>query len=183
MMTRSLYWFFGLAILSVSAACAEGTPTARSANDEDEGSGAKKSHDDPDWYDQGSSDTAADKKTSTNDKKKPNPDNGAVPEPTFKEGMSVNDAMNAIPQGTAFISIDQDDLDRPLMQTDFYKPCKVAHTQHFTIKFAVWDGHAVGIDVKTQPENKALDTCLRGLVAGYTWKDKVKALNISTVSF
>ena len=187
MNTRGLHWFFGLGVLLITVACAEGTPSARSANDEDEASGAKKSHDDPDWYDSGSSDSTGDKKTSdkkTSDKKKDNKSSGGqAAEPVFKEGMSVNDAVNAIPQGWPNVIIDQEVLNAPLMQPEFYKSCKLSPAQHFTIKFAVWEGRAVGIDVTTQPANKNMDKCLHGLVAGYTWKDKVKALNISTVNF
>jgi hypothetical protein len=186
MMTRGLYKVFGFGLLLATVACAEGTPSARSADaegDSSEGGGAKKSHDDPDWYDSGSSsDKSADKKSGS--KKKGSQEEGASnAEPSFKEGMSVNDAINAIPQGLSRINIDQEDLDRPLMDPDFYKSCKLAHTQKFTIKFAVWEGRAVGIDITTSPANKNAEKCLHGLVAGYTWKDKVKSLNISTVGF
>lgn len=181
MMMRGLHKVFGFGLLLVTLSCAESTPSARSANDENEsaeGDSAKKSHDDPDWYDSGSS------SEKPADKKKANKDSGgSTAEPSFKEGMSVNDAINAIPQGLARVNIDQEDLDRPLMETDFYKPCKLSPAQHFTIKFAVWDGRAVGIDITTQPANKNMEKCLHGLVAGYTWKDKVKSLNISTVTF
>ena len=186
MMTRGLCKVIGFGLLLATVACAEGTPSARSADDEgesSEGASAKKSHDDPDWYDSGSSsDKSADKKSGS--KKKGNQDDGASnAEPTFKEGMSVNDAINAIPQGLPRVNIDQEDLNRPLMETEFYKSCKLAPSQHFTIKFAVWEGRAVGIDITTTPANKNMEKCLHGLVAGYTWKDKVRSLNISTVTF
>jgi hypothetical protein len=97
--------------------------------------------------------------------------------------MSVNDAINAIPQGYERVNIDQEDLDRPLLDPEFYKPCKLAHSQRFEIKFAVWEGRAVGVDIKTTPANKSAETCLRGLLAKNVWRDKVKSLNISTVTF
>jgi hypothetical protein len=186
MMTRGLYKVLGFGLLLATVACAEGTPSARSADDEgeaSEGAGAKKSHDDPDWYDSGSdSDKSADKK-SGNKKKAKQEDGSSNAEPSFKEGMSVNDAINAIPQGLPRVNIDQEDLNRPLMETEFYKSCKLSPSQHFTIKFAVWEGRAVGIDITTTPANKNMEKCLHGLVAGYTWKDKVRSLNISTVQF
>jgi hypothetical protein len=180
-MTRGFYKIFGLSLLLGTFACAEGTPSARSADDEgqsDEGGGAKKSHDDPDWYDSGSS-----SEKSPGKKKRNKEAGGAAAEPSFKEGMSVNDAINAIPQGLERVNIDQEDLNRPLMDTDFYKSCKLSPAQHFVIKFAIWDGKAVGIDITTQPINKNMEKCLHGLVASYTWKDKVRSLNISTVTF
>jgi len=186
MITRGLYRVLGFGLLLATVACAEGTPSARSADDE--GEGAKKSHDDPDWYDSGSdSDKSGDKKsgdTKSGNKKKANSDEGASnAEPSFKEGMSVNDAINAIPQGLPRVNIDQEDLNRPLMETEFYKSCKLSPSQHFTIKFAVWEGRAVGMDITTTPANKNMEKCLHGLVAAYTWKDKVRSLNISTVTF
>jgi len=183
---RGLHWFLGLGLLLAVGACAESTPGARSANDENEsteGDSAKMNPDDPDWYDSGSSEAGStDTSSGTKKAKKPSHDTAAAA-PEFKEGMSVNDAINAIPQGMERVNIDQEDLDAPLMNPDFYKSCKLSPSQHFTIKFAVWDGHAVGIDITSQPTNKNLENCLRGLVGGNTWKDKVKSLNISTVTF
>lgn len=190
MSTRGLLGFIGLTLLLTAGACAQSAKEARSANDEN-GAEGKKSHDDPDWYDSGSDgdgDKSATEEKSTSgkssSKKKSSKDSGGQPaEPSFKEGMSVNDAINAIPQGYPRVNIDQEDLNAPLMDPEFYKSCKPAHTQHFTIKFAVWEGHAVGMDIKTTPTNKTLEQCLHGLVAHYTWKDKVKSLNISEVQF
>jgi hypothetical protein len=199
MSTRGLRWFIGLTLLLSTTACAEANPEARSAHDENGATEGKKSHDDPDWYDSGSSENNGDKATTDSQsaadsksgaasgkpssKKKPKDAGEAPGEPVFKEGMSVNDAINAIPQGYPRVNIDQEDLNAPLMDPEFYKSCKPAHTQHFTIKFAVWEGHAVGMDIKTTPGNKGLEQCLHGLIAGHTWKDKVKSLNISEVQF
>lgn len=191
---RGLRWFVGLTLLVSASACAEGTPEARTANDENGAAEGKKSHDDPDWYDSGS--PGGDEKPASDDakpastsgqsgiKKQPKKEAGALPgEPAFKDGMSVNDAINAVPQGYPRVNVDQEDLNAPLMDPEFYKSCKPAHTQHFTIKFAVWEGRAVGMDIKSTPANKALEQCLHGLLAGFSWKDKVKSLNISEVQF
>ena len=97
--------------------------------------------------------------------------------------MSVNDAINAIPQGFERITIEQEALDQPLLDHEVYKPCKLAASQHFEIKFAIWDGRAVGLDIKTMPANKTVENCLRDLVKKNVWRDKVHSLNISTVQF
>ncbi len=188
-MTLGLRWIFGFGILLTAVACGGSTREARSADDE-EGSG-KKSHDDPSWYDNGSegsgtSSTPADSSSSSGSsskKKKSKQSDSSVAEPTFKEGGSVNDAVNAIPQGYERVTIEQEALDMPLLNPEFYKPCKLGASQHFEIKFAVWEGHAVGLDIKTTPNNKNAETCLRGLVSKNVWRDKVKSLNISTVTF
>jgi hypothetical protein len=189
-MARRFHSVLGFGLLLIAVACGGSTRGARSADDEDEAS--KKSHDDPSWYDSGSdsSDSSDSSKPSessssstSSSKKKPKRSPGDPAEPTFKEGMSVNDAINAIPQGYERITIEQEALDQPLLNPEFYKPCKLAASQHFTIKFAVWDGRAVGIDIKATPANTKAESCLLGLVKANVWRDKVRSLNISTVQF
>ncbi len=188
-MMRGIHSVLGFGLLLMVVACGGSTPGARSANDEDassEDSAGKKSHDDPSWYDNGSdsSDTPKSAASSTpSSKKKSKRSEGDPPEPTFKEGMSVNDAVNAIPQGYERMEIEQEALNQPLMNQEVYKSCKLAASQHFEIKYAVWDGRAVGMDIKTMPNNKNAETCLRGLVKGIVWRDKVHSLNIGTVQF
>jgi hypothetical protein len=188
-MILGLRSIFGFGILLTAVACGGNTQEARSANDE--GESGKKSHDDPSWYDNGSeeanaSSTPADSSSSggsSSKKKKTTQSDTSVTEPTFKEGGSVNDAVNAIPQGYERVNLEQEALDMPLLNPEFYKPCKLGASQHFEIRFAVWEGRAVGLDIKTTPNNKSAETCLRGLVGKNVWRDKVKSLNISTVTF
>lgn len=191
-MLRAVSSVLGFGLLIMTFACGGGTQAPRAASDESEAAGAKKSHDDPSWYDDSSHTEAADEaatsqskpsSSAATSKKKSKPNEATVAEPEFKEGMSVNDAINAVPQGYERVNMDQEALDRPLLDPEFYKPCKLAHTQHFEIRFAVWEGKAVGVDVKTTPNNKTAETCLRELIARNVWRDKVKSLNISTVQF
>lgn len=102
-------------------------------------------------------------------------------EPEFKEGASVQEAMNAIPQGTARINMDQETLGQPITNPAVYDSCKLGPAQHFKLKVAIWDGKAVGVDVETQPPNKRAAECIDKVVRGITWQDKVKSLN--TVDF
>lgn len=104
-------------------------------------------------------------------------------EPEFKEGISVEDAINAIPQGTPRVNIDQETLDRPLMNEALYKPCKLAPSQHFKLKVAIWDGKAVGIDVSATPDNPKAVQCIKDQVKSVTWKDAVKSLNTIEYNF
>lgn len=104
----------------------------------------------------------------------------SVAEPEFKEGMSVNEAMAAVPDGGDRLNIEQEALSRPLMEEAVYEPCKLGN-RHFKLKVAVWDGKAVGIDVTTTPKNEQLADCIKTQVRQLTWKDKVKSLN--TVSY
>lgn len=102
-------------------------------------------------------------------------------EPEFRPGMSVEEAIAAVPQSAQRVNIEQDVLAEPLMRTELYEPCKVSGAQRFKLRVTVWDGRAVGIDVSTQPKNEKLEACLREQVESVTWRDKVKSLN--TVEF
>jgi hypothetical protein len=105
----------------------------------------------------------------------------ASAEPDFKDGMSVDEAINAVPQGTERENVDQETLARPLMDAKLYAPCKPAPNAHFKLKVAVWGGRAVGIDIDTKPKNDKLADCVKQQVSQVEWKDKVKSLN--TVEF
>lgn len=102
-------------------------------------------------------------------------------EPEFRPGMSVEEAISAVPQSAQRVNIEQEVLAAPLMRMELYEPCKVSGSQKFKLRVAVWDGRAVGIDVSSQPKNEQLDACLRQQIEGVTWADKVKSLN--TVEF
>src|SRR5689334_7911050 len=47
-----------------------------------------------------------------------------VPAPAFKENGSVKEAVDAVPQGTQRLNIDQETLGRPLSDVALYEPCK-----------------------------------------------------------
>jgi len=109
-----------------------------------------------------------DSKKSADDKK----DDAAGP--NFPENASVAQAIAAVPKGTQRSNIDPETLGEPLNKPEVYEPCKPG-SQHFTIKVAVWDGKAVGIDVTTN--NKALAECVKKQIQAIEWRDKVKSLN------
>jgi hypothetical protein len=105
------------------------------------------------------------------------------PEPAFKEGGSVDEAINAVPQGLPRENVELEELNKPLNDPAVYDSCKLTPSSHFEIKFAVWGGRCVGMDIKTTPKNPKLEGCLREVVSNAKWRDKTKSLNISTVSF
>ncbi len=106
-----------------------------------------------------------------------------VPEPAFKDGMSVNDAINAVPQGVERVNVDEETLGKPLQSFDVYAPCKPRPNEHFKIKVAIWDGKAVGVDVHTTPDNKKLTACIDKQIRSLSWKDPVKSLNTVEYAF
>jgi hypothetical protein len=98
-------------------------------------------------------------------------------DPEFRAGMTVNEAINAVPQGTERVNVDQEALEAPLVRQELYEPCKLTPSQHFKLRVAVWDGRAVGVDIETQPKNEKLAACLREQVEGVRWPSKAKSLN------
>jgi hypothetical protein len=100
----------------------------------------------------------------------------AGPEPVFKEGGSVNEAIQAVPQGADRVNLDQETLGKPLQDVALYEPCKPGAAR-IKLKVAVWDGRAVGIDLATTPKNPKLEECLKQQIRGISWPDKVRSLN------
>jgi hypothetical protein len=99
-----------------------------------------------------------------------------VVEPTFTPDMSVEDAINAIPQSAERVNVDQETLSKPLTDEGVYAPCKPG-AAHFTLRVAVWRGKAVAIDLTTTPKNPKLAECLEGRIRELTWPVKVPSLN------
>ena len=103
--------------------------------------------------------------------------------PPFKENGSVLEAINAVPQGTPRLNVEQEALGRPLGNVELYEPCKPAQNAHFKAKVAVWDGKAVGLDLTTTPKNQKFAECIAERIRSITWQDKVKSLNIVEYTF
>jgi hypothetical protein len=102
--------------------------------------------------------------------------NATPPEPEFKEGMSVDEAIKAVPPGIERRDIDQETLGKPLQDMSVYEPCKPGSTR-VKLRVAVWDGRAVGINVTTTPRNDKLSSCIKGRIAEIKWEKKVRSLN------
>jgi hypothetical protein len=102
--------------------------------------------------------------------------------PAFKENGSVLEAINAVPQGTPRLNIEQEALGQPLGNVSLYESCKPGNA-HFKAKVAVWDGKAVGLDLTTTPKNPKFAACIADKIRGITWPDHVKSLNIVEYTF
>jgi len=115
-------------------------------------------------------------------KEEPKAEKPAAPEPQFTEGMSVADAIKAVPQGAERANIDQETLSKPIQDFALYEPCKPG-TEHIKMKIAVWDGKAVGLDVMATPKNDKLVACIKERLKTVTWQAHVKSLNTVEYSF
>jgi hypothetical protein len=103
-------------------------------------------------------------------------------EPQFTDGMSVADAIKAVPQGAERANIDQETLSKPIQDFAVYEPCKPG-TAQIKMKIAIWDGKAVGMDVTSTPKNEKLVACIKEQIKNLTWKAHVKSLNTVEYSF
>jgi hypothetical protein len=115
-------------------------------------------------------------------KEEPKPAKPAVPEPQFTDGMSVADAIKAVPQGAERANIDQETLSKPIQDFAVYEPCKPG-TEKVKMKIAVWNGKAVGLDVTATPKNDKLVACVKDRLKTLTWQAHVKSLNTVEYSF
>lgn len=103
-------------------------------------------------------------------------------EPQFVDGMSVADAIKAVPVGAERANIDQETLSKPIQDFAVYEPCSPGAAK-VKMTIAVWDGKAVGIDIITTPKNEKLTTCIKDRIKSLTWQAKVKSLNTVEYSF
>jgi hypothetical protein len=105
-----------------------------------------------------------------------------VPDPSFGENASVDEAIKAVPQGIERRNIDPETLAKPLQDLSLYEPCKPGAAK-VTLRVAVWNGKAVGIDITTTPKNDKLADCIKGKLREVTWDKKVKSLNTIEYQF
>lgn len=115
-------------------------------------------------------------------KEEPKPEPAPVAEPQFTDGMSVAEAIKAVPQGAERANIDQETLSKPIQDFAVYEPCKPG-AAHIKMKIAVWNGRAVGLDVTSTPKNEKLVACVKDRLKGLTWPAKVKSLNTVEYAF
>ncbi|HMJ50433.1 MAG TPA: hypothetical protein VK540_00095 [Polyangiaceae bacterium] len=106
----------------------------------------------------------------------------APPKIDFPPHATVDQAIKAIPQGTARTNMADDALRAPLLDLKRYDQCKVPRSTKVTMTVAIYDGAAVGADISSKPKNAKIEECVDGVVRGMTWS-KVPSLNTVNVSF
>jgi hypothetical protein len=178
-MTHGPLAALGAAICSlVLVSCGGAAPEPKDATDEAAAKSEPKEEPKAENTGEGESPSAGEPKSADESGEKKS--DGASGDPTFPEGATVDQAMAAVPKGTARANIDEERLAEPLQQTSVYEPCKVG-TQHFKVRVAVWSGQAVGVDVTTP--NKKLAGCIDKQIRAIKWPDKIRSLNTVEFSF
>ncbi len=104
-------------------------------------------------------------------------------EPEFTPGMSVEEAVSAVPRGAERMNLDEATLGKPLADFELYEPCKPGANQKWQVRVAVWQGKAVGVDVNPTPPNAAFASCVAERIRALTWRDRVPSLNTVEYAF
>lgn len=177
-MTHGPLAALGAAICSlVLASCGGAAPEPKDATNE---AAKAEPKEEPKADSTGEGDSPSTESSNSSEESGEKKSDGASGDPTFPEGASVDQAMAAVPKGTARANIDEERLAEPLQQPSVYEPCKVG-TQHFKVRVAVWAGQAVGVDVTTP--NKKLADCIDKQIRAIKWPDKIRSLNTVEFSF
>jgi hypothetical protein len=100
----------------------------------------------------------------------------------FPPHATVDQALNAIPQGQPRVNMADDALRAPLLNLKAYDKCKVPRSTRVNMSVAVYDGAAVGADITTKPKNAKIEECVDGVVREMSWS-KVPSLNTVNASF
>jgi hypothetical protein len=172
---RGRAWLF-LLMASLAAACAGKSKPSSRAPERDESS----------YYDDSSSSSPHEQRSdeaseeSSGSMTKVGKQEPA--EPVFSDGMSVDEAIRAVPPGAERRNIDQETLGKPLQDLSIYEACKPGSAR-FKVRVAVWNGKAVGIDLTVTPKNEKLADCIKGKIREVTWEKKVKSLNTIEYQF
>ena len=94
--------------------------------------------------------------------------------PEFREGMSVDEAIKAVPSGYDYVGLDQEVLERPLRDPATYEPCKNFQNYRFKVRLAIWNGKVVGMDLTAPP---AIKDCVAEQIWKIEYPDKVESIN------
>ena len=104
------------------------------------------------------------------------------PKIDFPPNANVEDAIKAVPQGLPRLNMADADLQKPLMELSRYERCKVPRSTKVTLRVAVFDGAAVGVDISSKPKSPKIEECVAGVVRSMAW-EKVPSLNTMTFTF
>ena len=94
----------------------------------------------------------------------------------------VGAATKAVPTNIAVGSVTKSQLEAPLRDKASFAHCAIPYGTHGEIAAVVYNGAATGVDVKTIPNDKAVNVCIERAVRQMTW-DKELAVNKVKVSF
>ena len=110
----------------------------------------------------------------------------AIPSPPAKidapPQAGVDAAIKAVPSTVPVGSLSKSVLEGPLHDRARFDHCAIPYGTHGEITAVVYNGSALGVDVKTKPNDRALNFCIERTVRQMTWVKEL-AVNKVKVSF
>jgi len=109
----------------------------------------------------------------------------AIPAPPAKLSVAPNAGVEAtlksIPEGIPLGHLSKDVLEGPLRDPWRFARCRKGTGPRIDIDVVVYNGTAVGVTVKTTPNDRALNFCVERIVRDMSWVKEL-AVNRATVS-
>jgi hypothetical protein len=90
----------------------------------------------------------------------------------------VDAAIKAVPTNSPVGNLSKSQLEAPLRDKARFDHCGIPYGTHGEIAAVVYNGAALGVDVKTTPNDRALNFCIERAVRQMTW---VKELAVNKV--
>jgi hypothetical protein len=109
----------------------------------------------------------------------------AIPAPPAKVSVppnaGVDATMKALPEGIPLGHLAKDVLEGPLKDPWRFARCRKGTGTRIDIDVVIYNGAALGVNVKTTPNDKALNFCVERIVRDMSWIKEL-AVNRATVS-
>jgi hypothetical protein len=113
------------------------------------------------------------------------PSSNAIPYPTKIEAppqAGVEAAIKAVPSTIPVGTLSKSQLEAPLRDRARFDHCRIPYGTHGEIAAVVYNGAALGVDVKSTPNDRALNFCIERTVRQMTWVREL-AVNKVKVGF
>jgi hypothetical protein len=115
-----------------------------------------------------------------------NPSSNAIPSPPAKidapPQAGVDAAIKAVPSSVPVGTLSQRALEEPLRDRARFDHCRIPYGTHGEIAAVVYNGSALGVDVQTKPNDRALNFCIERTVRQMSFVKEL-AVNKVKVSF
>ena len=103
--------------------------------------------------------------------------------PGHSTGTSYDDAL-AMPEDMSAVAgepaLSDVELSRPMRSPTFLNDCNVPETMRLMVQVAVRDGAAVGVTVRTQPDDASVAECIDKAVRALAWTASKRRDSLTT---
>jgi hypothetical protein len=83
--------------------------------------------------------------------------------------VGVDEALRAVPRGVPTGHLNRDALEGPLRDRAKFDRCGVPKAADIQIDAVIYNGAAVGVDVRANPRDQALEFCIEQIVRETSW--------------